>query len=111
MIYGIYVIDFIKPEQGFEYIESYKNNEAIIPTVLFLDINMPTMSGWEFLEKFDKLDEKVKEQFSVYITSSSIDDRDIEMAKANRYIKRYIVKPANVAVIKKLYNEIAEINL
>ena len=49
------------PEKGFEYItKEYSNNEK--PTVLFLDINMPTWSGWEFLDNFQKLDKNIKKQ-------------------------------------------------
>ena len=102
---GMQIVDFIEPEQGFNYIETSFNTGTPIPSVLFLDINMPTMTGWEFLKKYEELNEQIKEQISVYITSSSIDSRDTDKAKANKYIKGYLVKPTTVAVIKKLYDE------
>src|SRR5665647_576992 len=75
---------FINPETGFGYIEKeYADNENEMPTVLFLDINMPTWSGWEFLENFEKLGEKIKKQIKIYMLSSSIDTKDMERARSN----------------------------
>lgn len=102
---GMQIVDFVMPEQGFDYIKTSFNTGNPIQSVLFLDLNMPTMTGWEFLEKYEMLDEKIKDQICVYITSSSIDSRDTDRAAANKNIKGYLVKPTTVAVIKKLYEE------
>jgi len=80
------------PEVGFEYISTeYSNGGA--PTVLFLDINMPTWSGWEFLDNFEKLDDKIKKQIKIYMLSSSLDTIDKQKASDNKYVVDYIVKP------------------
>src|SRR5689334_15585298 len=76
------VQSFIAGEKGLSYIESnYSKEQCSSPTILFLDINMPTMSGWEFLERYDMFSENVKRQLQIYIVSSSIDSRDKERAK------------------------------
>ncbi len=70
----IEIINFTIPQEGFDYIEDfYKKNEPDCPTVLFLDINMPVMSGWDFLDKYATLDEHIKKQITIYILSSSLD--------------------------------------
>ena len=80
------------PVKGFEYItKEYSNTDN--PTVLLLDINMPTWSGWDFLDNFEKLDEKIKKQFKIYMLSSSIDTNDKQRAKENKNVVNYIEKP------------------
>jgi CheY-like chemotaxis protein len=90
---GAEINKFTEPTKGFDFI---KTNFATIPvkrSVLYLDINMPGMNGWEFMEAFDKLDENIKEKVDVYILSSSIDPRDIAKADSNPNIVGYFTKP------------------
>ena len=83
---------FTVPEEGLAFIENeYMTN--LEPAILFLDINMPTLTGWEFIEQYEKFSEEVKKQISIYILSSSVDQRDKDKAKANQYIKDFISKP------------------
>lgn len=88
------VIAFTIPENGLEYIQSeFASGHADEKTTLLLDINMPSMTGWEFLEKFDNFPYELKEQFNIYILSSSIDPADIQCAKQNSLIIDFIEKP------------------
>ena len=85
---------FLIPEEALEYIEKeYSQKEHLIPTVILLDINMPTMSGWEFIEAFSKFPEKLKEHFIIYILSTSVDERDKERADSNPIVSEYLEKP------------------
>ena len=99
---------FTVPEDGLKHLQ---NNYIITPgqyTVLFLDISMPTMSAWEFLEQFEKFDEVIKECFKIYILSSSIDPRDKKRALQHKYVNNYIVKPLTIetvnAIIEQFYS-------
>ena len=56
---------FLDPEVALEHIASYGTSPVITPTVLFLDINMPVVNGWEFLEIFANFSENIKQQFKV----------------------------------------------
>ncbi|MEP7170076.1 MAG: response regulator, partial [Bacteroidota bacterium] len=64
---------------------------------------MPSMTGWEFLEKFDAFKEPLKNQFHIYIFSSSIDPRDIQQAKANPLVVDFIEKPLNKKTLLRLF--------
>jgi len=90
---------FTKPEEGLLFIENVKS-----PSVLFLDINMPTLSGWEFLEEYEKFNEEVKMNLSIYILSSSLDRRDKERANRNKYVKGFISKPLESEIITLIAN-------
>src|SRR3982751_6711155 len=87
----VQVTDFIVPEEGLEYIRNHSHADG--KTILLLDINMPGMSGWEFLEKFKTLEENIKNQYEIYILSSSVDLRDIEKARENSLVVDFIEKP------------------
>ncbi|HVO75742.1 MAG TPA: response regulator [Ignavibacteriaceae bacterium] len=97
---------FTLPEKGFEYIETeYSKNGNESTSVILLDLNMPLMSGWEFLERFDSLDEIIKKQLEIYILSSSVDPRDKARAGANKNVADYIVKPLTKEIILEISEE------
>ena len=83
---------FEVPEEALAFIQNEYSTKSA-PTVLFLDINMPTLTGWEFLEEYEKFSEEVKSQINIYILSSSVDLRDKDKEKGNKYIKGFISKP------------------
>jgi CheY-like chemotaxis protein len=88
------VATFTDPRLGFEHIETEFSSDAHDDIgILFLDINMPIMNGWEFMELFDKLDSSIRQRVKVYILSSSVDKRDMERAQANKNIVYYLIKP------------------
>lgn len=64
-----------------------------LPDVILLDLNMPIMNGWEFLEYFVKIPNFYREKVVIYIISSSVDPRDLERIKNYEAVKNYILKP------------------
>ncbi len=59
---------FAVPEKALAFIKKdFGKNSEEVHTVLFLDINMPTITGWEFLDVFTKFEESLKDQFTIYI--------------------------------------------
>ena len=98
------VKDFEVPETGLEYIgKDFETGSSDEKTVLLLDINMPTMTGWEFLEEFDKLSENIKMQFQIFMLSSSVDPSDIERATSNPLVTDFIEKPLNKEDLEKMF--------
>jgi CheY-like chemotaxis protein len=95
---------FTDPEEGLQYIRNNFDKDSG-KTVLFLDLNMPTISGWQFLEKYDNFSEEVKMQINIYLLSSSIDMRDWERSKKNKYVKGFLVKPMYAETILSIDNK------
>lgn len=71
-------------------------NKSELPEIIFLDLNMPIMDGFGFLEEFDKLVSEypqLKEKCKIIVLSSSISPTDIDRASANIYVFKYLNKP------------------
>ena len=100
----IEIVDFSIPELGLNYIEThFADTTGGAPTTLLLDINMPDINGWEFLEKFDTFKDTIKNQFTIYMLSSTIDASEIDRAKLNPLVKDFIEKPLNKNTLLKFF--------
>ena len=84
---------FVNPEDALDYFQNEFANLQDTSALLLLDINMPTKSGWEFLEMFDNLSFEIKDRVRICILSTSIDDRDKERSYANKNVLDFLVKP------------------
>lgn len=93
---------FTNPKEALDYITEKYAMPTPSKTILLLDINMPIMSGWEFLERFDALHVNVKNAIDIYILSSSVDPRDKDRSYSNKNVRNYLLKPLTVDVIKKV---------
>jgi CheY-like chemotaxis protein len=101
-IEGADVVDYTMPENGIQFIvDEYTENP--VQTVLFLDINMPTLSGWDVLDKFAEMPELIVPNFSIFILSSSVDPSDKEKAATSPLVKGYLEKPLTRDVLRELF--------
>lgn len=66
----------------------------IVPEIIFLDLNMPILDGWQFLDEIEKL--PFKDLLRIYIISSSIDVKEIEKAKTYSTVKSFVSKPVTL---------------
>ena len=74
--------------------------------VVLLDLNMPVVDGWGFLNDFEKSDVIIQTKFHIYIMTASEDDKDIERAKQFQSIKGFHVKPLTHKIINQIFAEV-----
>ena len=82
-----------------------KNPDGCVPEVILLDINMPIMDGWDFLNELENIDTDIKSKTAIYLLTSSIDDRDMARASKIGLVKDYVIKPVDEEKLKKIFAE------
>jgi CheY-like chemotaxis protein len=87
-----------------EYLKKIIGTSGKLPDVIFIDINMPVMDGWEFLEEYKTLANHIGSRIKIYILSSSVDKNDIMRSKEYNSVIDYVVKP----VYKERFSEILQ---
>jgi CheY-like chemotaxis protein len=86
------VISMEGAQSALDYLTT-PDNRASLPAIILLDINMPGINGFEFLELFDRLDESIKNNCRIIMLSSSMDKSDYDRSLSNSYVTNYINKP------------------
>ncbi len=98
---GVGITDFSDPVQGFNYIAGTYNTPPFPgKAILLLDINMPVLNAWDFLDQFETIEPEVKNRIRIYVLSSSIDKDDMHRAQSNKNVEYYLIKPLTRESIK-----------
>lgn len=96
------ILVFSDGEEALDFLTDNIANKPILPDVIFLDVNMPIMDGWQFLEEYVKIKPRVGKQITIYMVTSSVDPVDVERAKKITEISDYLVKPIQPDQIREL---------
>ena len=85
--------------EGLEYLKNNEDDKNLIPDLILLDLNMPGMNGWEFLNKFKEFKNRFLKEIKIFILSTSKDPNDISLAKKDCDIVGYLNKPLSLNVL------------
>lgn len=88
------VTNFLDPTEALRYLEN--NTESV--DLILLDINMPRINGWEFLERFESFDKKCP----IVMLTSSMDPNDQKRANASPLLSGFYVKPLSKDMIQNI---------
>jgi len=87
------VLSLESGSEALQYLQTHLSSPASVPEIILLDIRMPGMDGFEFLEAFGKLPAAIREHCEIVMLSSTIDPYDLERIKQHEIVKRFINKP------------------
>ena len=93
-----YVLEYNNASAALEFLAENQENKDVLPQIIFVDIYLPLMNGFEFLEHYKLLSPTLTDNCKIIMVSSTIDDRDIFRAKHDQSISLFAVKPITKSV-------------
>ncbi|MFB9841475.1 response regulator [Mucilaginibacter ginsenosidivorans] len=85
-----------------EYMEEHQSESNRLPDVIFLDLTMPDFSGWDFLEKFERLKNRLKKNIELYVMTSSVRESDKERSTKYACVSSFISKPLSKQMLNSI---------
>lgn len=92
----------LNAKSALEFLQKESANPENLPDIIFLDIMMPIMDGFAFLNEFEKLPESVRKKCKIVMLSSSESFKDLNRANSNKYVKKFLNKPLNERALQVL---------
>ena len=98
-------------KSALEFMENLQRDKEpdkdLIPDIIFLDLNMPLMDGFQFLQEFEKLGKPITGKSRIVILTTSINPADRIFLNKNKYVLKFINKPLTQAFLDKIMNTAA----
>jgi CheY-like chemotaxis protein len=85
-----------------DYLKNGLQNSEDFPEIIFLDIKMPEIDGFGFLERYNELKDEKKYSCTIIMLTSSSDNHDIERAMNNPFVKKYLNKPLQAGMLSDI---------
>lgn len=97
-----HIITIYNSAQGaIDYLLHHKNSVEHLPNVILLDIYMPELDGWDFLEALKTIESQLTKQPEIYIISSSNHPKDLSKAGTFPEVRAYFQKPVTLEILKQ----------
>lgn len=97
---------YLNADMALDYLEKNQHNPSSLPDVIFIDLNMPKLDGWGFLNMFGKLLPGMCKAISVFIVTSSIDSRDHKRSNEYEFVDGIITKPITSEKLYAIVNHV-----
>ncbi len=95
-------------DNGYDALSFFHENlecPEILPDIIFLDLNMPVINGWQFLQQFAVLKSHIQKKIKIYIVSSSVIESEINRAIALEDVTGYIEKPFKPSALSGIFTD------
>ncbi|RFZ94854.1 response regulator [Mucilaginibacter conchicola] len=85
-----------------DFLRNNYNDPLKLPDFIFVDLNMPVFSGWDFMKLYNDLHKIIYKTIKIYVVSSSIDPNNMRKALSYPFISNYIIKPISSEKIEEI---------
>ncbi|QNK78055.1 response regulator [Winogradskyella undariae] len=100
------ILLFSDGEEALDFMVDNLYNDDKLPDIIFLDINMPIMDGFQFMEEYVEIKPKLNKKIIIYMVSSSVDPVDIAKAKEISDVSDYIIKPIKAGQLRSIMSNL-----
>ena len=101
------ILQFENGEVALKYLVENASKNEVLPDYIFLDINMPYVDGWMFLQDYPGMKVNLGKEISIFMISSSIDPGDINRARSIPDVQEYVLKPVSREKFVELLKRVA----
>jgi len=95
--------EFINARDALQFIATCPSPE---PVIVLLDINMPGMDGWAFLDELQQMEERIIQKYKVIMLSSSVSAADVTRATAYKIVYGYLFKPLQMEMLRDILSRL-----
>jgi len=100
------VKSYTQATEAYEVIKNSDPNAAETMTIIVLDIQMPVMNGFQFVEAFERLPEDIRSNFAIFMFSSSINENDKNRLENHPCIRKFYGKPISKDIVASIVSSI-----
>jgi len=101
------VLMFSDGDQAMRFIEGNADKPDELPDIILLDLNMPVMDGWDFMNAFVKIRPKIGKKITIFVATSSVNPEDQRRATEVSAVSDYVIKPISDACLNRLFSPLA----
>lgn len=96
------IIFFENGQEAIDYLTLNKADVMKLPQLILLDINMPILDGWQFLQEYGKLQPEVHDPIKICVMSSSGEEEDYNRAMHSGHVMDYLQKPLQIPLLRDI---------
>ncbi|TZF84048.1 response regulator [Pedobacter sp. BS3] len=101
------IIIYESPQEALDFIQQALTENQNIPEIIFLDIRMPEISGFDFLKRLNAMDNILQHNIKIYMLSSSLDPTDLKKVEESKLVTNFIGKPLTSQSLTAIKNDIS----
>ena len=102
------VIEFPDSVQPLKILSDNFESTNELPDIILLDLNMPILNGFQFMEEFKVANEKIKKDIQIYMLTSSLSSEDVDRAKSFPEISEYFIKPITLRNLSRIVDNVLQ---
>jgi CheY-like chemotaxis protein len=103
---GCEIMEFGDGELAIDHLRKICGDSASLPDIIFVDLSMPVMDGWEFLDEYTRLQSKLSKPIELFIVSPSISPQEVERSKSYPTVSDFLIKPVAKGKIAEIISHV-----